>query len=424
MTLLSLFESFVLAGWSCMALYGFLLSLVSWLTRRREAPLIFPRHVFALLIPVDKDEGDVADTLEHLRQLKYPRGMFDVILAPVSDTEQMATIARQKGVVVHSPGKRRWRDREEALTASLERLTAKSRYDAFVMLDAAVRLSPDYLSVLSDKLSKGALIIQSGYRMAGSGSFWTTGSLSILSALSPSWLTGWSGCLRLDGGLRHVGVCLSRRGAEKYGVRDPAITDPEEYALRLLRDDTVATFTPKAILYDHRVAPRPSKPARERISSWRRRMREHAIPLIREGIAWRSAAQTLGGINLILPSFSWMFAGALAFSGLALSAHGAGSPIVYGWLAVVAALILVVMVRLTHTGASVAACMALPALPFLMLRQSRQSRIPASETITAPVPAAEKASSQRNGSTRRRFSPRRNQRQMPSFGKGDVSDPA
>ncbi|MBM3263509.1 MAG: glycosyltransferase [candidate division Zixibacteria bacterium] len=417
MTLWFVFESLVLAGWSGMALYGLLLTLVGWIARRREAPLIFPRHTFALLVPANGDEEGLADTLEHLRQVKYPRGMFDVILAPVNDTEQTATIARQKGVVLYGPGKRCWHNREEAIHSSLERLASKSRYDAFVILDAAVRVSPDYLAVLSDKLSKGCLIVQSGYQTAGHGPFWKTGVRAVLSALSPSWLTGWSGRFRLGSGLRHAGVCFSRRVVEKYGLQDFSTTAPCNYTLRLLREDVVVSFAPAAMLYDGNPnSPVAPHSAIERLSAWGRRLRHDALPLILEGMTWKSAAQVMGGVSLVMPSFSWAFSGASIFTCLALFVHGADHPLTLGWLVVLTTLTLVVVLRLTQHRAPIAVGV-IPAFPPTSSTGSRHNG--SSTPIAASIPETPS----KNNTSRRRNTPRRN-RQTPSLGKEELSDPA
>ena len=99
------------------------------------------------------DEGTIGRTVEHLRRNKYTRSMFDVIVAPVNCTDQTPTIARRKGAVVYGPGKQRWSDADEAVHGVLERLSAKDRYDAYVILDVRSRISANFLAVMSDKLS-------------------------------------------------------------------------------------------------------------------------------------------------------------------------------------------------------------------------------------------------------------------------------
>ncbi|MDE2727298.1 MAG: hypothetical protein OXI19_04695, partial [Gemmatimonadota bacterium] len=145
MTYLSLLESVVLAGSAGLVAYGFLLSFIGRIRGSGKVPLIFPRHVFALVVPVGNDEGTIGRTVENLRRNKYPRSMFDVIVAPVNCTDQTPTIARRKGAVVYGPGKQHWADADDAVHGVLERLTTKDRYDAYVVLDVRSRISANFL---------------------------------------------------------------------------------------------------------------------------------------------------------------------------------------------------------------------------------------------------------------------------------------
>lgn len=425
MTLLKVLESFVLAGWGCMALLGMLLSLISWVARRREAPLISPRHLFAVILPVEGTETELSDALEHLRQINYPRGMFDVVVAPLVDTEQMSTFARQKGVVIHAPNKRKWRNRDEAVSATLERLTAKSRYEAFVILDISARISPDYLSVMSDKLSKGALIIQSGYRLTGNGISLKTGLLTILYAFSPSWLAIPSNGFQIGGGIKRVGACLSRRLIEKQGMRQPFLADPEGYMRRLLRENVVVIQAPEAIVYDGTTAIPPPLPVIALVKARWRTMKHEAMPLIREGLAWQNLTQVIGGVNLLVPPFSLLLIGAFLFFGLAVSLHGVRSALSLGWGGAIVALVVLSVLKLASFRAPAIAYAALPAFPVFAVWRQAQTWIPTTteKSHVSPVSPPEDTAAKPTGSSRRR-PPRRNQQRQPSFGKGEASDPA
>lgn len=425
MTLLKVFESIVLAGWGCMALCGILLSLISWVVRRREAPLISPRHLFAIILPVEGTEADLSDTLEYLRQINYPRGMFDVVVAPLVDTDQMSTIAKQKGVVVHAPNKRKWRNREEAVSATLERLTAKSRYEAFVILDTSVRISPEFLSIMSDKLSKGALIVQSGYRLRGDGISFKTGLLAILYAFSPSWFAVPSNGFQIGGELRRVGTCLSRRLIERYGVRQPFLPDMEGYMLRLLRENVVVIQAPQAIAYDGKAVMPPPRPLIALLKARWRTMRREAMPLIREGLTWENTTQVLGGVTLMAPPFSLLLIGASLFFGLAVSLHGTQSALSLGWASTLAAFVALAFLKLASFRAPAIAYAALPVFPLYAVWRQAQTWIPTGTEISdaSPVSPPEDTAANPGGSSRRRSS-RRNQQRLPSFGKGEASDPA
>jgi len=370
---LTLLESLVLAGGICVVAYGFVLGFVGRIRGRSKAPLIYPRHVFALVVPVGNDEGTIGRTVEHLRRNKYPRAMFDVIIAPVNSTDQTSNVARRKGAVVYGPGNQRWRDREEAVLGALERLVEKDRHDGFVILDVRSRISANFLAVMSDQLSRGAQAVQSGYCVSGRKWTWNTACRSLLSALKPGWLTSWSLKLRIGGGIHRTGLCVSRRLVEKHGVRKPRIDNALAFQTKLLRSDVVVQYTDQAWVYDRTRFIRPIRPMFIRLRSWWRRVRTDGLHLIVEGLKWRSAAQVIGGLNLFLPSFNTLLATSLLFFMLAVYLHGVSSVIALGWIALIASLAIFVLFRLWLMRAPVVAYAALPTLPFILFWQSVRS---------------------------------------------------
>lgn len=415
MTYLALLESVVLAGSVGLVVYGFLLSFIGRIRGSGKVPLIFPRHVFALVVPVRNDEGTIGRTVEHLLRNKYPRSLFDVIVAPVNCTDQTPTIARRKGAVVYGPGKQRWSDADEAVHGVLERLSAKDRYDAYVILDIRSRISANFLAVMSDKLSRGALAVQSGYSVTGRKWTWNTASRALLSTLKPCWLTSWPLNLRLAGGIHRTGLCISRRLVEKHGVKKPRLDNMLGYQTKLLRHDVVIQYSDQAWVYDRTRAVKPVRSTFDRLRSSWRLARTDGLPLIKDGLKWRSAAQVIGGFNLFMPSFNTTLLTALLFFGLAAYLHGVASAIALGWIALIASLAIFVVLRLWFMRAPVLAYAALPSLPLILFWQAVRSCF-----VSSPKPPPAKAKVQtetESGRTqgrrpRRRYS--RRPRRQPS----------
>ncbi len=373
MTYLALLESIVLAASAGLVVYGFLLSFIGRIRGSGKVPLIFPRHVFALVVPVGNDEGTIGRTVDHLRRNKYPRSMFEVIVAPVNCTDQTPTIARRKGAVVYGPGKQRWSDADEAVQGVLERLTTKDRYDAFVILDVRSRVSANFLAVMSDKLSRGALAVQSGYSVTGRKWTWNTACRALLSTLKPCWLTSWPLNLRLAGGIHRTGLCVSRRLVEKHGVNRPRLDNVLGFQTRLLRHDVVIQYSDQAWVYDRTRSLKPVRSTLDRLRSRWRLARTDGLPLIMDGLKWRSAAQVIGGFNLFMPSFNSTLFTAVLFFGLAAYLHGVASTIALGWIALIAGLAIFVVFRLWFMRAPALAYAALPSLPLMLFWQAVRS---------------------------------------------------
>ena len=415
MTYLTLLESVVLVGSAGLVAYGLLLSFIGRIRGSGKVPLIFPRHVFAVVVPVGNDEGTIGRTVEHLRRNKYTRSMFDVIVAPVNCTDQTPTIARRKGAVVYGPGKQRWSDADEAVHGVLERLSAKDRYDAYVILDVRSRISANFLAVMSDKLSRGALAVQSGYSVSGRKWTWNTAKRALLSALKPCWLTIWPLNLRLAGGIHRTGLCISRRLVEKHGVKKPQLDNVLGFQTRLLRHDVVIQYTDQAWVYDRTRAVKSARSPFDRLRTRWRLARADGMPLIVDGLKWRSAAQVIGGFNLFMPSYNTTLLTALLFFGLAAYLHGVVSAIALGWVALIAGLAIFVVFRLWFMRAPLLAYAALPSLPLILFWQAVRSCFTASPK---PPPAKteakvqpEKGSGRTQGRRPRRRYSRRPRRQ-------------
>ncbi len=373
MSYLTLLESAVLAGWLCIAVYAFALAIIGRIRSRSKAPLIFPRHVFALVVPAGNDEGLVGRTIDHLRRNKYPRSMFDVIVAPVNSTDKTASIARRKGAIVYSPGKQHWSNRSEAILGVLRRLSSKDRYDAYVILDTRSRISSNFLAVMSDQLSKGALAIQSGYSVSGRKWTWNTACRALLSTLEPGWLTSWPLGVRLGGGIQRIGLCLSRRLVEKQGIEEQQLDDATAFQIGLLRRDTIIHYTDEVWVYDRTSAFKPVRSPFSRLRSRWNHARADGLPLILEGLKWRSMAQVTGGFSLFMPTFNTMLATGLFFFSLAVYLHGAATAMALGWALLITSLAVFVILRLWYMGAPMLAYLALPSLPLMLFWQSFRS---------------------------------------------------
>lgn len=374
-------ECLALAGWACIVLYCLTLCMASWMTRLREAPLIWPRHVFAMLIPAQNAEPVIGQTLERLYQgLRYPRDMFDLIVIPVHCTDRTAAISRQKGAVVYERGNREWADWDDAIQSSLERLLSKRRYDAYVILEAGTEVSPNFLAVMSDKLSKGAKAVQAGYQIASPLTAWAACITPGMRAISMYLCPLWQSRRRFSIGLQRIGMCLTRYIVEQYGVRSPAITDSTAYTTRLLLDNTLVSFAPKALVFDAgQTSPAPERRSlRQRFAARWQLIRQSTIPLIRSGIQWRSATQVSGAIHLLIPPFPWLFGGSLILLAMTTLSHRFtptpySAKLVIGWELVIIGQMIMMVSGLVHARAPALVYLALPSTPLYLLWRSCQA---------------------------------------------------
>ena len=374
MYLMTLLSSFVLAKCLSIILYGFWLSILSRRPRLGKAPLIFPRHVFAIIVPVANDDDSLSRTLEHLRRIKYPRKMFDIIIAPLNCSDKTLSIAREKNAIIYRQGRQTWHNSDDAIQNILERLLLKDRYDGYIILDAQSRIMPNFLQVMSDQLSKGALAIQPGYSISGKKWAWNTVKRAILYALKPNWLTCWPLKYQLGSGIHRTGLCISRRLVETSGVSRLYRQDTiQAFLTQLLRNNVMVQYTENTWVYDRTTSFPDTTSMFSQVWAGLGQTWNNGFPLIVEGLKWRSPAQVIGGINLFLPTFGTILFTALCFCMLGWYLHGPESTITLGWLSLLGTLLVFVLIRLWLMKAPVLAYAALPLLPFLLFWQSAKS---------------------------------------------------
>ena len=73
---------------------------VCGLWHRKEKNLAPPKSRFAVVIPAHNEEMVLADLLENLKMLKYPKELYDVYVIADNCTDHTADIARKHGAYV------------------------------------------------------------------------------------------------------------------------------------------------------------------------------------------------------------------------------------------------------------------------------------------------------------------------------------
>jgi hypothetical protein len=119
---------------------------------------------FIIAVPAYNEESSIALTCDSLRGIDYPEDKFAVHVIADNCTDNTASIARSRGVVVHErscpndPGK------GPALNWLRDRLIGTGeQFDALVVVDADTSVNPDFLRVADACLADGASVVQGYY---------------------------------------------------------------------------------------------------------------------------------------------------------------------------------------------------------------------------------------------------------------------
>jgi cellulose synthase/poly-beta-1,6-N-acetylglucosamine synthase-like glycosyltransferase len=234
-------------------LYLALLSLGALLEARRRAVARGRAHspattpTFALLIPAHDEAAVIAGALASAAALDYPPDLRVVYVVADNCGDQTAAIAREAGATVYERRDDHLRAKGYALRWLLERLRDDHRvYDAYVIVDADSRLSPNFLRVMAASLANGERVVQARYRVHNEDGAWTAGlravAFALFNHLRPLGRArfGWSA------GLKGNGMCFSRAVIERHGWEAHSLAEDAEFHIHLLRAGVHVAYAPEA----------------------------------------------------------------------------------------------------------------------------------------------------------------------------------
>lgn len=295
-------------------LYLALLSVAALFAARRarRAPLLpgdsaQPLPRFALLIPAHDEALVIAGAVTSATALDYPAGRRDIFVVADNCTDETATIARGAGATVYVRTDERNQAKGYALGWLLEQLEAAGqRYDAYVVIDADTRLSPNFLTRMAGALAAGAQVAQAQYRVLNSDDAWTAGiravAFALFNHLRPLGRSvfGWSA------GLKGNGMCFSRAVIERFGWGSYSLTEDVEYHVRLIEAGISVVYVPEATIAAE--MPINLAQARSQQARWERGRieltRAYVAPLVRGFLRAGNVARLDAAMEILLPPLS------------------------------------------------------------------------------------------------------------------------
>src|SRR5690606_19855381 len=120
----------------------------------------------AVLVPAHNEETHLPRLLESLRRNDYPQELYDVHVVADNCEDGTADVARGYGVHVHERRDAERIGKGYALEWLLQRVRESAAYDGYVFLDADCEVTPNFLSVIAQRLAEGQPALQAYYTAA------------------------------------------------------------------------------------------------------------------------------------------------------------------------------------------------------------------------------------------------------------------
>lgn len=295
--------------------YGFLfmcgyLALIALgnLIPRRQIPHVPPQARFAIVIPAHNEEMVIADLIQNLGELDYPRELFHIYVICDHCTDQTAAVVEERGALALRRDSGERRGKGAALEWGLEqifRLRGKDYYDAFCFFDADNRVSRNFLAVMNNHLAAGHNLMQAFLDLKNPNSNWITRTIFVEQrSTNFLWHTGktrWG----LGNYLIGTGMCVRGKLLAEVGWKVQSLTEDLELSLKMALRGERIRWVPETKTFDE--APTDLRTIwfqRQRwsIGGWRCFFR-FFLPCLWQGLVQRNLRLWDMAIYLITPAW-------------------------------------------------------------------------------------------------------------------------
>jgi cellulose synthase/poly-beta-1,6-N-acetylglucosamine synthase-like glycosyltransferase len=276
---------------------------------------------FAILVAAHNEEEVISQICQNLKELDYPKNLYDVYVICDNCTDSTAEAVRKTGVTAMERNDVTRRGKGFGLEWMFERLWEFEdngiTYDAVVMFDADNLVSKDFLNVINSKLLDGHEVIQGYLDSKNPDDTWVTKSYSFAYWSTNRIYQLVREHLQLTAQLGGTGVTVTTKVLKDIGWGATSLTEDLEFTQRyILKTGKRVAWAHDAKLYDE-------KPLGF-LQSFRQRIRwmqghfdcmtRYAIPLIKEGVKKRKFMLIDSAIYLVMPSRSILAGILLIFS--------------------------------------------------------------------------------------------------------------
>lgn len=276
------------------------------LWRRHEDKILTPAKTFALIVAAHNERAVIAQLIDNLRELKYPRELYDIFVIADNCSDDTAEIARNHGAIVHERFSEEGRGKGFAMEWMFDRLFKMERqYDAVAVFDADNLVHPDFLLEMNNRLLKGDKVIQGYLDAKNPYDTWVSGTFAIAFwVIDHVWHLAKTN-IGLSSVLGGTGMVITTGVLKKNGWGATCLTEDMEFTMKSLCDGIKTTWAHDAIVWDEKpLTFKASWNQRKRWAQGQFDVAHRYIPrMLKEGFRRRDIRILDGCLHLIQPHF-------------------------------------------------------------------------------------------------------------------------
>ncbi|ALS29415.1 family 2 glycosyl transferase [Paenibacillus sp. 32O-W] len=212
-----------------------------------------PQKSFAVLVAAHNEEQVIGALVENLKNLDYPKELYDIFVICDNCTDRTAEIVRSYGVRACVRNNRKLRGKGYAIEWMLKELWKMPRqYDAVVMFDADNLVNPDFLRHMNNDLCEGHKVIQGYLDTKNPGDSWVTASYGITYwYCNRLWQLSRKN-LNMSNFLGGTGMCFDAGLLKEMGWGATSLVEDLEFSMRCVQRGVYPVLNYDAKVYDEK----------------------------------------------------------------------------------------------------------------------------------------------------------------------------
>ncbi|AKA69657.1 glycosyl transferase family 2 [Clostridium scatologenes] len=237
-----------------LTMYYLIISLFGFYKKEdKEAENCKPEKKFALLVAAHDEEMVIGKIVDSLKELDYPKDLYDIFVIADNCTDKTAEIARKHGGNVYERNVSDKRGKGYALEWMFARVfKMDTKYDAIAIFDADNLVSKNFLNEMNYKLLKGYKVVQGYIDSKNPDDSWITQSYSISFWTANRLFQLGRSNLGLSSQIGGTGFCMDTETLKKLGWGSTCLTEDLEFTCKLVLNGHKVGWAHNAIVYDEK----------------------------------------------------------------------------------------------------------------------------------------------------------------------------
>ncbi|MCJ8013296.1 glycosyltransferase [Paenibacillus sp. KQZ6P-2] len=237
---------------AAIGVYQFAFSILG-LYRKKKKHHYPATKSFAVLVAAHNEEQVVGALMENLKQLDYPKELYDVFVICDNCTDNTAKIVREHGMNACVRTNNNLRGKGYAIEWMLKELWAMPRqYDAVVMFDADNLADVNFLKEMNDDLCAGARVIQGYIDTKNPEDSWITAAYGISYwYINRLWQLSRHN-MNMANFLGGTGMCFENNLLKEIGWGATSLVEDLEFTMRSVKRGVYPKFNYDAKVFDEK----------------------------------------------------------------------------------------------------------------------------------------------------------------------------